>query len=513
MKRILRRALGFTLALIISVSIIPSGALALFEKYNYVSLGDSLSNGYALEGFESPGYKLVVKESYPYLFAKEIDAKLTPLAYSGLRAEDIYFLLNEEYEGDDFLRRRFIENNSFKNAGGGVSKMRADYKEAISKADYVSITMGGNNFTTYLQAQFEAWNAGEPFAFDRAGYNKSSKLVSSKEFKEIEENARKIFTALGKGKEFVELAIGSLRYTYTGFVEYFDLVVGEIYKLNPDVILIVNGMNNPMDGVHLKNGILNIGKVVRLLADHANDIMKNKTKYSDYENYLFVDIMDAQVPGTPDNLLDDEFFALFEGNKFAVATHPNAEGHAFIKDKMIERVNAPYYDVSKDDTFYDAVAFVTEEGLMEATKSHTFAPYSLATKGMIATALYRAAGEPELESEISFIDVREGSYYKDAVVWAVENEIMKGVTKKIFLPYAGVTRQNFALMLWTLSGQKECDSEYKFSDSFLISKAAKRAVNWAVENGVLNSYGKFISPRTMLTRAELAQALLALDGE
>ncbi|MBQ9833184.1 MAG: hypothetical protein IJO48_05560 [Clostridia bacterium] len=515
MKKTFNKALCLFIVLMIVFSIIPTSTFALFEKYNYVSLGDSMSNGYALEGFEAPGYKVVVKQSYPYLFAKEIDANLTPMAYNGLRVEDIYFLFNEDYEGDDYLRRRFIDNGSFQNAGGGVDKMRADIKKAVSEADYVSITMGGNNFTSYFGAQFEAWQSDTgAYKFDRPGYSSKSKILASEEYKEIEQSVRDIFTALGKGKQVVELAINSLRYTYTGFMEYFDDVIDEIYKLNPDVTLMVNGLNNPMEGVHLINGFINAGTVVHLLAEHINDFMKNKTAFADRENYLFVDIMGAEVNGTPKNVFDEEFFALCEGNKFAEATHPNAAGHEFIKDRMIDRINVPYYDVSRDNECFDAVAFVCENGLMDAKEAHKFAPDSLATRGMVATALYRAALTPEIESEFDFMDVRDGMYYTEAAKWAAENDIISPITTKIFLPYGGMTRQNLAVALWNAGGQPQSEKEYKFTDSLLISKSAKTAMNWAVENGIITALcGNFIAPRIMVTRADLAQALFALYGE
>ncbi len=509
MKRISSKILSVIICVIMIFTIMPISSLALFEEYKYVSLGDSLSNGYALEGFENPGYKLVVKESYAYLFAKEINASLIPMAYSGLRTAEMRFLLDNNYESDDFTRRRFVENGSFDENGGGVDKMRADMQKAVSEADYVSITMGGNDFTTYFAAQLEAWQAGDPFKFDREGYDKNSKLLQNSEYKELEASLKEMLAMAGKAKDFIDTAIKSLRYTYTGFFECFDATVERIYELNDDVILIVNSLINPVDtGLYLANGFVNLGAVADAFIRHINAYMKEGTPFADRENYIYVDIMGAKVPGTPKNVFDDEFQELVKDG-FAVATHPNAEGHIFIKDRMIERINVPYYDVDREDAYYDAVAYVCENGLMDGKEVHKFAPSSIATRGMIATALYRNAGETPVDSSFDFIDVAEGEYYTEAVKWAAENDIISPMTKKIFMPFGGMTRQKLVTLLWKMAGEEESDySLGGYTDSFLITRSAKTAMAWAVENGIIDTvYGKFLAPTKMATRADLAQAL------
>ena len=63
--------------------------------------------------------------------------------------------------------------------------------------------------------------------------------------------------------------------------------------------------------------------------------------------------------------------------------------------------------------------------------------------------LWRAAGSPEPESRtMPFTDVPAGSYYYDAVLWAVENDITKGTTNTTFSPDADCTRAQIVTFLW-----------------------------------------------------------------
>ncbi len=84
---------------------------------------------------------------------------------------------------------------------------------------------------------------------------------------------------------------------------------------------------------------------------------------------------------------------------------------------------------------------------MNGTGEKTFSPGLAGTRAMIVTMLYRMEGEPEVKANTSFRDVEAGSWYADAVSWAVENNITKGVSTTEFAPKADVTREQFATFL------------------------------------------------------------------
>ncbi|MBQ9832742.1 MAG: S-layer homology domain-containing protein, partial [Clostridia bacterium] len=234
---------------------------------------------------------------------------------------------------------------------------------------------------------------------------------------------------------------------------------------------------------------------------------KEKAPYSDTAQYIYVNIRGCHLPSVSVDMLHPDFFTLMYENS-SRAIHPDEEGHAFIAEKMLERIRVPYYDVNKEDMSYDAVAYVTEKGLMDAYDTHEFSKNSIATRGMIATALYRMAGSPAVDSNIKFTDVSDGKYYTEAVEWAVENDVIDSINSKIFMPFGGMTRQKLITILWEMAGSPEIDADIDYLDSFLISKSSRTAMAWAVENGIIKGLeGKMISPLGIVTRAQLAMIL------
>lgn len=515
MKRTLKKALSLFVVFAMMMSAFCAYSSALFEKYEYVCLGDSVSNGYGLDGYLKEdgtnvrGYKQIVKSAYHYIVAQEFDFELEQMGFSGFRAEDMLYMLDPSYPSDSYTQGYFIDTDRFGNCGG-LEKMREEYEEAVKNADYISINLGSNNFGTYFGEQLDKLEAGEaPYPYDRPGYSKNSKLLKSAEYKEIEATLKTYLNKIGATANMAKVLLESVAYTYTGFMECYDACIERIFELNPDVTIIALGMYNPVEDVKLVNGMINIGDVAGMFVEHINKHIREKAPYSDTEQYIYVNIRGCHIPGVDGDMLDSDFFTkMYENSSMAV--HPDEQGHADIAERIIERLKAPYYDVNKEDAYYDAVAYVYENGLMDGKEVHEFAPNSIATRGMIATALYKNAGEVSVDSDIKFTDVSDGKYYTEAVKWAVENDIISPMTKKIFVPFGGMTRQKLMTVLWKLAGEQESDYSLNgFTDSFLISKSAKTAMAWAVENGLIDTaYGKFLAPTKMATRADLAQALM-----
>ena len=66
----------------------------------------------------------------------------------------------------------------------------------------------------------------------------------------------------------------------------------------------------------------------------------------------------------------------------------------------------------------------------------------------MVTMLWRAAGSPAAQSGTAFQDVAAGSYYGDAVDWAVAHGITTGVGGGRFDPNSTCTRAQIATFLW-----------------------------------------------------------------
>ncbi|MDO4280924.1 MAG: S-layer homology domain-containing protein, partial [Peptococcaceae bacterium] len=108
----------------------------------------------------------------------------------------------------------------------------------------------------------------------------------------------------------------------------------------------------------------------------------------------------------------------------------------------------PFTDVAEGTYYHDAVQWAVEEGLAAGTSSTTFSPNATLTRGQTVTFLWRAAGEPAVNADSSFTDVADGAYYADAVAWAVQNGVTNGTSATTFSPDADCTRGQIVTFLW-----------------------------------------------------------------
>ena len=175
----------------------------------------------------------------------------------------------------------------------------------------------------------------------------------------------------------------------------------------------------------------------------------------------------------------------------------------------------PFTDVTSGDWFYDAVAYVYGEGMMEGTTDTTFAPAMNLTRSMIAQVLYNLEERPEAPGAAGFTDVAAGAWYADAVNWAAARGIVKGYDTGAFGPEDSVTREQLAAILYRYAQVKGYDTTQggmavrEFSDSASISDWAQEAMAWAVNAQVLSGKGNgVLDPQGTATRAEVAQMLM-----
>ncbi|MGM9567240.1 MAG: S-layer homology domain-containing protein [Clostridia bacterium] len=137
------------------------------------------------------------------------------------------------------------------------------------------------------------------------------------------------------------------------------------------------------------------------------------------------------------------------------------------------------------DWFYDDVAFVYYNRLMNGTGDNKFSPALSTTRGMIATVLYRLKDEPLVSGDCSFADVAPASWYKDAVAWAENTGIVKGDGNGLFRPEDPVSRQELAVIFCRFAKSEglydENDSVMLagFKDNGEIADWASDSVSWA----------------------------------
>ena len=174
-----------------------------------------------------------------------------------------------------------------------------------------------------------------------------------------------------------------------------------------------------------------------------------------------------------------------------------------IKAAFVKKLVNPFADVKSGAYYYDAVLWAVNEHITYGTSATTFSPNDPCTRAQIVTFLWRSAGCPTPESsEMPFTDVKAGSYYYDAVLWAVENGITNGTSSTAFSPDDTCTRAQFVTFLWRSQGKPGAGTSNPFVD---VAKGTfyTDAVLWAVENGITEgTSATTFSPNDDCTRAQ-----------
>ena len=168
----------------------------------------------------------------------------------------------------------------------------------------------------------------------------------------------------------------------------------------------------------------------------------------------------------------------------------------------------PFRDVKITDWFYEAVKFANENGLMKGVSETEFAPDESLTRAMFVTVLYRIEGEPEASSS-TFTDVENGIWFDKAVAWAAANGIVNGVSETEFAPNRNITREQMAVMAYRYAKFKGYDvsvtGNTSYTDNADISDYAKTAIVWAAEKGIMSgNTDGSFAPLESSTRAQAA---------
>ena len=151
--------------------------------------------------------------------------------------------------------------------------------------------------------------------------------------------------------------------------------------------------------------------------------------------------------------------------------------------------NNPFIDVPAGSYYEDAVVWAVEKGITSGTSAVTFDPNGNCTRAQAVTFLWRAAGSPAPKTKVmSFTDVPSGSYYETAVLWAMEQGITKGTSDTAFSPNASCTRAQIVTFLWRANGSPAVSGNSAFTDVASDTYYAA-AVAWAEKNGVTGGIG------------------------
>lgn len=193
-------------------------------------------------------------------------------------------------------------------------------------------------------------------------------------------------------------------------------------------------------------------------------------------------------------------------------TFENVKGNHTIEAIFMKANGNPqtgvFVDVPEGSYYEEAVAWAVENGITQGTDDTHFSPDGICTRAQAVTFLWRTAGSPASKtSAMPFTDVPVGSYYYDAVLWAVENGITKGTSENRFSPDDTCTRAQIVAFLWRSEKSPAAGSRNPFADVKSTAYYAD-AVLWAVKEDITKgSTNTTFSPDADCTRAQIVTFL------
>ena len=177
----------------------------------------------------------------------------------------------------------------------------------------------------------------------------------------------------------------------------------------------------------------------------------------------------------------------------------------------------PFVDVTEDKWYYDAVAYVYQQGIMVGMSETTFEPNTTVNRAQVVQMLYNLEGQPQVSGDSGFSDIRDDQWYAKAVAWASANDVVAGYEDGTFRPTRAVTREEFAQILYNYAKFKGYDLSAsadlgKFPDSGQVSSWAETALGWANGNGLINGHDDDrLDPKGSTIRAQAASILMNFD--
>ena len=174
-----------------------------------------------------------------------------------------------------------------------------------------------------------------------------------------------------------------------------------------------------------------------------------------------------------------------------------------------------FHDLDRNAWSYDGIAYCVARGLMSGTDTHTFSPGGVTTRAQLVQVLYNLAGEPDMTGVTTpFVDAQSG-WYRDAVAWAYQNNVVAGTSDTTFSPNDPVTREQIAVVLmgflmnvYAIARTWTPADLTKFPDGGSVSGWARTEMADAVALGLIGGAEidgtLWLKPQGQATRAEIA---------
>jgi hypothetical protein len=198
-----------------------------------------------------------------------------------------------------------------------------------------------------------------------------------------------------------------------------------------------------------------------------------------------------------------------QGHSEAAAQIMKAYENKYTGNEQPEEPKDTFTDVEKGRFYYDAVYWAVDKGITNGITATTFEPETACTRAQAVTFLYRLAGKPSVAGvENPFTDLDPKAFYYDAVLWAVNAGITNGMTATTFEPQTTCTRGQIVTFIWRASGKEAANATtHPFTD---VKEGAYYydAMLWAVENGITNGMtDTTFAPANECTRGQIVTFL------
>ncbi len=185
--------------------------------------------------------------------------------------------------------------------------------------------------------------------------------------------------------------------------------------------------------------------------------------------------------------------------------------------RVVRPEDTLFVDVPRGTWYYDSVETCAQMALFNGTAPARFSPESPMTRAMLVTVLWRLEGEPAAEGTETFTDVPRNTWYSRAVAWASENRIVNGVGGDRFDPDGNITREQIATILYRYAQTKNVDTGGSadlstYPDSDQVNSYALAPMVWANAAGLINGIKSgstvTLQPQANATRAQVATILI-----
>ena len=481
----------------------------------YVSFGDSISAGYdRYENRECIGYKPTPATSYPSIVADTLHCWHYPASFIGYRTTELMASLGVPVENPDLYH---TTGYYWLYSEDGLchywdQAQPITLRDGVAYASLMTINVGNNDVLTapLSLAAVDVLEAAEKY---QENEETIAAAIESGELCQTLASMYQLMNQLGYYKEYIPAVLARMEEGLQNIKANMPKIVERLRSVNTTGQIAIIGMYNPYDEMTLTDsGLIKIGKMGQIVCDRVNAYYK---EFCEETGCVYVDVTDTESYAdlNPTNMLAG----------LGEDAHPTHKGHAYMAKQILDAIPVilPYTDVAEEAWYRDSVDYCYRNTLMLGTAPDTFAPDEYMSRAMVATVLWRLAGSPAAEGELPFADVEQGSWYYDAVNWAYQNGIVKGVGFNRFAPDRDVSRQDFTVMLYRyaklegLAGQEGSFNlleRFGFKDLRSAAKYSLESLSWAWNNGILNGVNSTqLDPTGRLTRAQCAALIMRFD--